>query len=289
MALVRPPDAVRFPYCGCLYIEDECRALIDTAVYGEDQAALLNEKRPEWIINSHMHEDHILGNRLFRERLGARVSAHLLDRAPIADAAAFLDYYGFKDLGMEAAGYNFLRDYGITFAPVDDSFADMDTLDFGRTKLTVLHLPGHSPGHCGFYYEPDGLLWASDIELSGFGPWYGHKASDLDAFISSIERCADLRPAVIVTSHRGIFRDKLAERLAAFRDQIFFKEEKIVAALRERPSTLEELALRRLYYGPDVPRGEFVDFQERYAILNHLKRLLKMRRILCEGRVYALA
>jgi glyoxylase-like metal-dependent hydrolase (beta-lactamase superfamily II) len=287
MFFIQPPETIRFPYCGCLYIEDERRALIDTGVYRDDMDILLREKRPEWIINSHMHEDHILGNKSLAEALRPRFSAHILDKPAIASPEVFLDYYGFKELGMEATGRAFLRDYNVTFAPVDDSFTDMDVLDFGRTKLTVIHLPGHSPGHCGFYYEPEAILWGSDIELSSFGPWYGHKVSDLDAFITSIERCIDIAPAVFISSHRGVFRDKLTERLLAYRDQIYVKEEKIYQALRSRPATLEDLALKRLYYGPKIPRDGFVDFQERYAIFNHLKHLLKQRRIICQDGVYA--
>ncbi|MCU0353730.1 MAG: MBL fold metallo-hydrolase, partial [Cytophagales bacterium] len=34
---------------------------------------------------------------------------------------------------------------------------------FGDTQLKVLFLPGHAPGHIGFYSEPDGLLIGGDV------------------------------------------------------------------------------------------------------------------------------
>jgi glyoxylase-like metal-dependent hydrolase (beta-lactamase superfamily II) len=289
MYLVQPPDKAGFPYCGCLYVEDDVKALIDTSAYRDDLDTLLQEKKPELVICSHMHEDHILNNRLFVERLGVKVTAHILDSAAISSREGFLDYYGFKDMGMEATGEKFLQDYPVGFSPVDHTFTDMDVLDLGKTKLTVIHLPGHSPGHCGFYYEPEGILWGSDIELSRFGPWYGHKVSDLDAFILSIDRCIELAPAVFISSHRGIFRDNLTEQLREYKQQIYRKEEAIYQALRDEPASLEALAEKRLYYGRGVKREPFVDFQERYAILNHLKRLLKQRQIVCQDSIYFIA
>jgi hypothetical protein len=131
------------------------------------------------------------------------------------------------------------------------------------------------------------LLWAADIELSSFGPWYGHKASDLDAFIASIDRCIEIAPATFISSHRGVFTDRITERLQAYKDRIYFKEEKIYAALLERPATLEELAARRLYYGFKIPRDDFLDLQELYSLLHHLQRLQRMRRLICQEGVYS--
>ena len=44
---------------------------------------------------------------------------------------------------------------------------DGDTVDLGGRKLTVLHTPGHSPGHC-CYYEPErGYLFCGDLVYAG--------------------------------------------------------------------------------------------------------------------------
>ena len=53
------------------------------------------------------------------------------------------------------------------------SFDINKPLDLGEIRLEFLHLPGHSPGHCGLYEPESKVLFIGDIDLSKFGPWYG--------------------------------------------------------------------------------------------------------------------
>ena len=42
-----------------------------------------------------------------------------------------------------------------------------DRIDLGGRSLTVLHLPGHSPGSVGFFDERNGILFSGDALYDG--------------------------------------------------------------------------------------------------------------------------
>lgn len=58
-------------------------------------------------------------------------------------------------------------DYRVPPAPIEAVLADGDAIDLGDRALTVLHLPGHSPGSVGFYDEKNGLLFSGDALYDG--------------------------------------------------------------------------------------------------------------------------
>jgi glyoxylase-like metal-dependent hydrolase (beta-lactamase superfamily II) len=65
-----------------------------------------------------------------------------------------------------------------------------------------MHLPGHTAGHCALLVEPQGVAFIGDIDLSGFGPYYGDATSSLAAFRRTLQavyktcrrRCGHVAP-----------------------------------------------------------------------------------------------
>ncbi|WP_240152055.1 MBL fold metallo-hydrolase [Streptomyces mobaraensis] len=59
-----------------------------------------------------------------------------------------------------------LRDhFHVRDRPDATVFEDGAVFDLGGHAVTVVHLPGHTPGHSGFLIEPDGFLFVADIDL----------------------------------------------------------------------------------------------------------------------------
>ena len=54
------------------------------------------------------------------------------------------------------------------------------------TQVEAVHLPGHTRGHSGFRIS-GGVFFLSDIDLTGFGPYYGDVWSDLEDFERSLD------------------------------------------------------------------------------------------------------
>ncbi len=279
---VEAPNKARFPYCHCLLIEDERRVLMDTAC-GDENILELSKTPVDIIVNTHFHEDHILGNYRFPD---AEVWMHSLDAPGARTLPSFLEYYGFSDFSGDAIGQDFITGIDLHPTPVHREFKDGEILDFGHTHLQVIHTPGHTPGHCAFYEEKSGLLFAADIDLSSFGPWYSHRCSDIDDFITSIRRCAEINPSVVVSCHKGIITDDLPRRFKKYEEVILKKEEEIIKALAV-PSTVEELAVQQIIYGAQNTLNDLLMWWEKMGLAQHLKRLVKQKRAAeNEGRYY---
>lgn len=271
MSLVEAPNQAKFPYCHCLFIKDDINVLIDTGC-GLDDVALLKKEHIDIIINSHFHEDHILHNTLFDK---AKVLVHRLDAPGVRSLDTFLEYYGFNKHDALQIGRDFINSIDLKPSPVNREFEDGEILDFGKVKLHIIHTPGHTPGHCCFYEEKTGLLFLGDIDLSTFGPWYGHDCSDLDDFIASIKKCIEINPPIAVSCHKGIFTDDIKGRLKKYLDTIYIKEELVLKELSV-PHTLEELTDKQLFYGSRVKFDSLFRLLEKMAIILHLERLEKL-------------
>lgn len=271
MFLVEAPNQAKFPYCHCLYIQDEMNVLIDTGC-GLEDAALLNKEHIDIIINSHFHEDHILHNTLFPN---AEVLAHKADIPAIESLDIFLEYYGFNEHNALDIGWDFINSIDLKPSPVNREITDGEILDFGKVKLQVIHTPGHTPGHCCFYEEKTGLLFLGDIDLSTFGPWYGHACSDIDDFIASIKKCIEISPSIAVSCHKGIFTEDIKQRLEKYVNTIYTKHDMVLDSL-STPHTLEELTDKQIFYGNRTKFNPLFRLLEKMAIILHLERLKKL-------------
>jgi glyoxylase-like metal-dependent hydrolase (beta-lactamase superfamily II) len=155
-----------------------------------------------------------------------------------------------------------------------EALEDGDVVDLGGRTLTVLHLPGHTAGHCGFLVEPDGFLFIGDIDLTAFGPYYGDLSSSLEDFEASIGRLREVDARWFGTSHQaGVVegRDAFLTALDRFTAVIRRRDETLLQLLRQ-PRTLADVVAHRLVYRPHV-QLPFADAVERRTALVHLERL----------------
>ena len=91
---------------------------------------------------------------------------------------------------------------------VDRFLKDNDIIDMGAgCELRVIHLPGHTAGSLGFYWEREGMLFSGDslqglLDVSGALPIL----ADLDGYIKSFDRLGQLSIRHILKAHdfRGI-------------------------------------------------------------------------------------
>jgi glyoxylase-like metal-dependent hydrolase (beta-lactamase superfamily II) len=81
--------------------------------------------------------------------------------------------------------------------------------------LRVIHLPGHTLGHCGFYSERHNLLFSGDLFASYFftthlPPPIFNSAPEL--LPQSLQRACDLAPRYLVPQHYDILDGELHRR-----------------------------------------------------------------------------
>ena len=87
----------------------------------------------EHLLLTHHHHDHVVGNPVFRERLGVEILAHELEARELGD--------------------------------VDRTIAPGETLELGATRIQPLHTPGHTAGMLSFLV--DGLAFTGDTLFRG--------------------------------------------------------------------------------------------------------------------------
>lgn len=119
------------------------------------------------------------------------------------------------------------------------------------------------------------MAFIGDIDLTGFGPYYGDATSSLAAFRRSLEAVKAIPARAWVTSHhRGVVSDRaiFLDLLAAFTARIDERAERLLQMLGDGPSTLDALVQRRLTY-PVGYDELWVNDAERRTIAQHLNEL----------------
>jgi glyoxylase-like metal-dependent hydrolase (beta-lactamase superfamily II) len=264
------PDGGRYPSANSLLISGtESTVLVDPSLEVDRRGGPGADV--DLVAVTHAHEDHVAGLHLLPE---VPVVAHPAEAAAVRDPEILLAGFGLADTQAGQFRRQLRETFHVSGHRRVDTVDDGAVLDLGRRSVTVVHLPGHTAGHCGFVVEPDGFLFLGDIDLTSFGPYYGDLSSDLDEFVGSIQRLRDLDARWYGTSHHmGVLDDRQAflsalDRFAAVMDR---RDDTLLQLLRQ-PRTLEDVVAHRLVYRPHV-QLPFVEAVERRTAAQHLERL----------------
>ena len=286
LTVIPGPKNGKYPFCNAIFIDDEVQAVIDPA---SDKAALerlAENEKIDVLINSHYHEDHFTYNYLFPD---ADFYVHADDAPCFHSIDKLLEAYGIAD-GPESDAWRaiLINSFNYQERMPARHLQDGDILDFGKTRLQVIHTPGHTPGHCGFFCESENLLFLGDIDLTPFGPWYGDAVSDIAQTINSVHRLLEIPAKVFVTSHNmGVVTGDIRGLAKAYLEVIYEREEKIINFL-SAPRTLEEIAEQWFIYKKPREPKEFFMFGERGMVKKHLDYLIQKGRAARSGDHYYL-
>ena len=257
-----------FPHCHGVLIEDRETALIDPGCGREILKPL--KDRVDLVINTHTHPDHSSSNFLFagcdilvpiqaKDSAGdiMRLSNRLAQPGSLAGqwrefVRAMMDFHEYKPTGF--------------YGPEEE-------IKVGRTRLSVLHVPGHTVDHCCLFLPDHDLLISADVDFTAFGPWYGHTESDLSLFRDSLSNLEGLKPKVTISSHREPIMDGFQEEFAKFK-AVMDKRSQLILRLIKQEQSLSELVdqapiYRRFPYAEPLMR-----FWEGRMIEEHLKELI---------------
>ncbi len=105
------------------------------------------------VINTHLHVDHIFGNRYVTSRYGVRSAA--------GEDDAFL--------GEQAAAQARMFSLPVSLEPVvvDEYLSNDEKIDICGEEVTVLAVPGHSPGSIALYFPTSGWVITGDALFAG--------------------------------------------------------------------------------------------------------------------------
>jgi len=156
--------------------------------------------------------------------------------------------------------------------------------------MEVIHTPGHTPGHCAFYFPGERILFTADLDLVKAGPYYGDLGSDLEDTITSLNRLKSYPCDFYLTGHgKGVYEGD-PTLIDQYIDCIYRREEALVEFLRLAPHTIEEIAGKGIIYGPKKSAGVVWDFSltEQIMMEKHVEYLLKRSVIHQDGKHFVL-
>ncbi|MEE4024562.1 MBL fold metallo-hydrolase [Gordonia sp. PKS22-38] len=229
------------------------------------------------VMISHAHEDHIAGLKHF----SAPIHTHHAEVDAVRSLEVLIDGYGLtpqeKIAVDEEIGNQFALPNGFPEASGVDGG---HVFDLGDVTATVIHLPGHTAGHCGVLVEPTGFLYVADIDLTSFGPMYGDVGSSVEAYLRSIDVVRDIEARWYGTFHqKGVIEGatEFRRRLTDYAAVIARRDDRLLDFL-DRPRTLADIVAHRLVYRPHVDMP-FVDAVERRTAELHLERLIDLEQV----------
>ncbi len=155
--------------------------------------------------------------------------------------------------------------------------------------MKVIHTPGHTRGHCAFYFIDQKIMFTADLDLTKAGPYYGDRTSDIDETIHSLEFLKTFEVETYLTAHgKGILEGDPGY-IDRYLEVIFLREEKLIHLLRKGAKTLDQIVQQGIIYRNKSPIGPWdLTLSEKAMILKHLSRLVRMSRVEQEGDLYTL-
>ncbi|WP_417512672.1 MBL fold metallo-hydrolase [Marinobacter sp.] len=193
-----------------------------------------NDLKVEWILETHVHADHLSAAPYLHEKLGGKtgIGAHIRDVQEIFGKAF-------------NAGTEFARD-GSQF---DRLFQDGDTFAIGGLECRVMHTPGHTPA-CLTYVIGDAAFVGDTLFMPDFGTARcDFPGGDARVLFQSISKVLSLPPETrifLCHDYKAPGRDEYAhqttvaeQREANIHVHAGISEDEFVKMRTERDATLD--------------------------------------------------
>jgi glyoxylase-like metal-dependent hydrolase (beta-lactamase superfamily II) len=156
----------------------EC-IIIDPGCYNKNEKEELlnfikkNNLIPVQLLNTHCHIDHVLGNQIISNNYDLKLAAHVLEIPVLEGSAYWGSQYGINgDLSPEIEIY----------------LHEGDCIEFGTSKIEVIFVPGHSPGHIAFINHDEKFIINGDVLFEGSFGRYDLPGGDLKKLAQSIKK-----------------------------------------------------------------------------------------------------
>ena len=188
-------DRGRFPASNCLLVKGARGAILVDAGCNREQVERA-ASIADLVVYTHIHPDHITHHSLL---------TGLPARIPVADAP----YKSLEELGKRYAPeiaphwVEYARTvFSLSRPPEGEPYEPWEEIRAGDASIVMIPARGHTRGH--HYTLAGSHLHISDVDLTRFGPWYGHPESSIDGFIADMTSALSLAEEAreVTTSHR---------------------------------------------------------------------------------------
>ena len=295
----------RFPFCNTLLIDDLVKVIVDPGAGLDRLSEVRKSVHVDMVLNTHYHFDHIAYNYIFNDSkiyMNEHEGGCFRSIEEVARRIGAAEIYGEdwvkdwlervfrEDTPQSPYSPQNRHEWVLSTARLDGTYRWGQVFDLGETRMEVVGAPGHSQGFSCLYFPGEGAVYTADIDLTGFGPWYGDSGSDIDQFIESSRKIAGLDADYFITGHEAgvLSRTEFRNGLDAYLEKIAGRERKIASAL-EKPMTLKEIAEMGLMYGKKFLVDQWVRAWEELMVAKHLERMADRGDLLFDGEKYSRA
>lgn len=152
--------------------------IIDPAVYSDEEKNALknmieeNKISIKYILNTHGHLDHILGNKFAKDYFNVPVLMHKDDLFLLENSKAQAQLF---DIDLEEP------------PPVDTFIDENSIIELPSFKFKIIHTPGHSPGSVCFIDENYKHVFCGDLIFKNSVGRSDLQGGDHNVLISSIK------------------------------------------------------------------------------------------------------
>lgn len=144
-----------------LLVDDDTKeaAVVDPGMSTDAEKEAFDKKIKELgvkitqIINTHLHLDHCFGISHVADKYGAKVLAHRADEA-----------IG-KSVPEQTARFHI--PVKASSVEIDVPLSEGDVISIGRSRLEVIHVPGHTPGGIALYWRKGDIVIVGDSLFKG--------------------------------------------------------------------------------------------------------------------------
>lgn len=137
-------------------VYDETRecAIIDPGCYNTSEKDTLisfiesEQLNVKYLINTHCHIDHVLGNAFVRNNFKVKLLIHKLEEPVLRAVKTYAPNYGFP---------------GYEESSADQFIEEGELITMGNQTFEIALVPGHSPGHIALYHRESKSLLGGDV------------------------------------------------------------------------------------------------------------------------------
>lgn len=270
--LVEAPEHGRFPYCnGFLFTGDE-NILIDAGMDDEQIRSIDKSIGIDTLVISHTHPDHIRRWHLLSHR-------RILLPAESPDSVFNLQTLGTRYVGTPERGRHWVEVIGTltgirALREPDARYADGFLIKNGSSRIQAVHAPGHLDDHYCFFEHNTGTLLSTDIDFTGFGPWYGNPEGKIKPFITSIRKVMSLPYKRVCSSHKPPHEGNATALFESYLEAFNRQKMKVLAAVGSG-KTLDELTAVSPFYNNRFMDLKLQNWFEEKMITENLALLIE--------------
>lgn len=177
--------------------------LIDTGLGIMNIADVVHplSKHPLIACATHVHWDHIGSHAFFPHIAVHEAEASWLElNFPLP--LSFVKQQVMQ--GMLVAPKSFdINSYQIYKGKPSQILHDFDVISLGNREITVIHTPGHSPGHMCFYERNRSILYTGDLIYQGY-LYANYPSTDPQAYLQSLRRLLTLPVKQLLPAHHQL-------------------------------------------------------------------------------------